>query len=127
MACARADYWLAYWSRREVPSQLFDNSYDRTDGFYIGGLAVIVTVSFLLLIFRSVLLAIGSTRASFVQHDGVLRSILAAPMTFFDATPSMRCCTCVFGVIAQYFELHSARCVPCCFSWTHFESIKQRY
>ena len=82
-----SDYWLAYWSSGTVPRGLFDRNKTYGTNFYIAGLGVISAAAFLLLILRSTFLAYASTRASFRHHDGVLRSILAAPMTFFDTTP----------------------------------------
>jgi hypothetical protein len=81
-----SDYWLAFWSSGTVPKGLFTDS-DRSDNFYIAGLGVISAAAFVMLLLRSLLMAVASTRASFVHHDGVLQSVLRAPLFFFDTTP----------------------------------------
>jgi ATP-binding cassette, subfamily C (CFTR/MRP), member 1 len=81
-----SDYWLAFWSSNTVPEGLFNDS-EKGDNFYIAGLGVISAATFLMLLLRSLLMAVASTRASFVHHDGVLQSVLRAPLFFFDTTP----------------------------------------
>lgn len=85
-----SDYWLAYWTKGTTPQGLWaDTTAVRSDEFYITGLGVISASAFVLLLLRATIFGIASTRASFVHHDGVLRSILHAPMTFFDTTPGV--------------------------------------
>jgi ATP-binding cassette, subfamily C (CFTR/MRP), member 1 len=75
--------WIALWSA--------DTSYVRhTQGFYLGlysGTAVLLGV---VTFFRSYLLATFGVRASKTLHKNLLRSILRAPMSFYDTTPMGR-------------------------------------
>ncbi|GJV23002.1 ABC transporter C family member 14-like protein [Tanacetum coccineum] len=78
-----SDYWLAY-----------ETSEDRADSFdpvvFIGVYAVIAGVSFVIIIGRIIFtmyLGLETAQTFFKQ---ILRSILHAPMSFFDTTPSGR-------------------------------------
>lgn len=83
-----SDYWLAYWTQRSVPFGM--SSEDTSDGFFMAGYVWIAVVAGLALLSRGLVFAVGSYKASRSHHDGLLRSVMRAPATFFDQTPTGR-------------------------------------
>ncbi|KAL2945402.1 ABC transporter C family member 4 [Bienertia sinuspersici] len=78
-----SDYWLAYETSEERASSF--NSL-----FFLSIYSIIVAISIVLVIFRSYFImffGLKTTQAFFTQ---ILHSILHAPMSFFDTTPSGR-------------------------------------
>ena len=77
------DVWIALWTS--------DTSYERNgEGFYIGGYAGFAVLVGVFTFYRSYLLATFGVEASNLLHRNLLSSILRAPMSFFDTTPSGR-------------------------------------
>ncbi|KAI8612768.1 P-loop containing nucleoside triphosphate hydrolase protein [Chytriomyces sp. MP71] len=82
---AGASWWLGVWSS-ETPE-------DQVSGliYYFGIYAVFVlVVSFFGSVYTYVLRAVYALKAATVLHDNVLDSIMKAPMSFFDVTPTGR-------------------------------------
>jgi ABC-type multidrug transport system fused ATPase/permease subunit len=75
--------WLSFWTS--------DASYSRNSlGFYLGMYGALAVLLGFFTFIRSFLLAKFCVQASNVLHKNLLRSILNAPMIFFDTTPSGR-------------------------------------
>lgn len=75
--------WLSFWTS--------DASYSRNSlGFYLGMYGALAVLLGFFTFIRSYLLAKFCVEASNVLHHNLLRSILNAPMVFFDTTPSGR-------------------------------------
>lgn len=75
--------WVAIWTG--------DAKYERQSrSYYLGIYALLAVILGLVTFFRSFLLAIFGVRASGNLHRGLLRSVLHAPMSFFDTTPTGR-------------------------------------
>uniref|UniRef100_A0A7S1VDZ8 Uncharacterized protein n=1 Tax=Grammatophora oceanica TaxID=210454 RepID=A0A7S1VDZ8_9STRA len=74
---------ISLWSR--------DPNYERrSQGFYLGLYALTTVLFAVSTFFRSLLLASFGVKASGVLHKNLLSSILHAPMSFFDTTPTGR-------------------------------------
>lgn len=72
--------WISLWTS--------DTSYERQgEGFYIGGYALFAVLVGVFTFCRSYLLATFGVQASKTMHTDLLKSILRAPMSFFDTTP----------------------------------------
>ena len=91
MGCAEAcniltNWWLAQWSvfseRGEAPPETFP--------FWIGIYGVFVLGSLLLYFLSQLMLSIGAVAAATRLHDGLLHSLLGAPMSWFERTPTGR-------------------------------------
>ena len=75
--------WLSAWTA--------DSSYERnTETFYISGYALTALLMGIVTFIRTFCLTRFSIRSARKLHDKVLRSILRAPMSFFDTTPTGR-------------------------------------
>ena len=75
--------WLSFWTS--------DASYSRNSlGFYLGMYGALAVLLGFFTFIRSYLLAKFCVEASNVLHHNLLRSILNAPIVFFDTTPSGR-------------------------------------
>ncbi|XP_059437206.1 ABC transporter C family member 4 [Corylus avellana] len=78
-----SDYWLAY-----------ETSEDRATSFnpslFISVYAIIAGISFLLILIRSFFAAYMGLKTAQIFFTQILHSILHAPMSFFDTTPSGR-------------------------------------
>eukprot|EP00921_Rhytidocystis_pertsovi_P021853 GHVQ01034965.1.p1 GENE.GHVQ01034965.1~~GHVQ01034965.1.p1 ORF type:complete len:1721 (-),score=244.53 GHVQ01034965.1:456-5618(-) len=77
MAQVGANGWLSYWSDRSYISN------SNGLGVYAGILLLQVCLSFLSLL----CVAVCSQRAARYFHEGLLKGVLRAPMSFFDTTP----------------------------------------
>ncbi|CAN1285585.1 ABC transporter C family member 4 [Linum perenne] len=77
------DYWLAYETNDERAA-----TFNPT--LFISVYAGIAAISVVLLAFRSVFVTLMGLKTSQNFFNGILRSILRAPMSFFDTTPSGR-------------------------------------
>jgi ABC-type multidrug transport system fused ATPase/permease subunit len=75
--------WITLWTQ--------DASYEKhSRAFYLGLYALWAITLGIFTFFRSFMLANFGVRASDDLHNNLLKSILAAPMSFFDATPTGR-------------------------------------
>ena len=91
MGCAEAcniltNWWLAQWSvsseRGEAPPDTFP--------FWLGIYGVFLIGSLLLYFLSQLMLSIGAVAAATRLHDGLLYSLLGAPMSWFERTPTGR-------------------------------------
>ena len=85
--CAAVELWktsmISLWTA--------DSSYEKFPiGFYMGLYAGTAVVLGIVTFVRSLNLALFGVRASQKMHDDLLSSILKAPMSFFDTTPTGR-------------------------------------
>ena len=78
-----SDYWLAY-ETSEKRAQLFNPSQ------FISVYAIIVAVSVVLVALRALSFAVLGLKTAQIFFAQILHSILHAPMSFFDTTPSGR-------------------------------------
>ncbi|MED6155512.1 Multidrug resistance-associated protein 4 [Stylosanthes scabra] len=78
-----SDYWLAYETSAER-AEFFDASK------FITVYGIIVAVSIVLIVLRSYSVTILGLRTAQIFFSQILHSILHAPMSFFDTTPSGR-------------------------------------
>ncbi|KAL1369219.1 hypothetical protein HN51_023337 [Arachis hypogaea] len=78
-----SDYWLAYETSAER-AEFFDASN------FISVYGIIVAVSIVLIVLRSYSVTILGLRTAQIFFSQILHSILHAPMSFFDTTPSGR-------------------------------------
>lgn len=77
------NWWLSYWSRQSQPGSTVSHSL----GFYLGiycGLAVLYAA---LTFVRSVWYLFSALQASRRLQKGAIRSVMHAPLSFFDTTP----------------------------------------
>jgi ABC-type multidrug transport system fused ATPase/permease subunit len=75
--------WITLWTQDPLHE-------DRSLFFYLAGYAVVGILLGVVTFLRSLLLAIFGVKASAALHGSLLRSVLAAPMSFFDTTPTGR-------------------------------------
>jgi len=78
-----SDYWLAYETSQER-AQFFNPS------VFISIYAIIAVVSVLLIVLRSYSVMVLGLKTAQIFFSQILHSILHAPMSFFDTTPSGR-------------------------------------
>lgn len=72
--------WVSVWTA--------DSGYKNNSlGFYLGGLAVVALLLSIASFLRSVTMALTNVAASGRMHTAALRSVMTAPMGFFDVTP----------------------------------------
>lgn len=81
-----SDYWLAYETSEK-------NATSFSPSLFIEVYAIIAVVAFVLVLLRSVLAAYMGLKTSQIFFRQILHSILHAPMSFFDTTPSGRILT----------------------------------
>lgn len=81
-----SDYWLAHETSE-------DNAESFSPSLFISVYAIFAVVAFVLVLFRSILVAFMGLKTSQIFFKQILRSILHAPMSFFDTTPSGRILT----------------------------------
>lgn len=87
------DYWLAYETAAE---RVFNPS------LFIQVYALIAAISFVLVFFRSFFVTRVGLKTADIYFSQILNSILHAPMSFFDTTPS--------GRILSRVIIHSLQC-----------------
>lgn len=87
------DYWLAYETAAE---RVFNPS------LFIQVYALIAAISFVLIFFRSFFVTRVGLKTADIYFSQILNSILHAPMSFFDTTPS--------GRILSRVIIHSLQC-----------------
>lgn len=81
-----SDYWLAYETSDA-------NAASFSPSLFISVYAIFAAVAFVLVFVRSILVAVMGLKTSQIFFVQILRSILHAPMSFFDTTPSGRILT----------------------------------
>ncbi|PIN11315.1 Multidrug resistance-associated protein/mitoxantrone resistance protein, ABC superfamily [Handroanthus impetiginosus] len=120
-----SDYWLA-----------FETSEDRAASFnpsvFIEVYAAIAAVAFVLVLVRSILVAVMGLKTSQIFFKQILHSILHAPMSFFDTTPSGRILTRASNdqtnvdilipffmsmTVSMYITLLSIIIITCQYAW----------
>jgi len=75
--------WISVWSS--------DAQYQRRDqDFYIAGYGIIALLIGLFVFFRSYGMALFGVKAASTMHSNLVTSVLRAPMSFFDTTPTGR-------------------------------------
>ncbi|XP_030451407.2 ABC transporter C family member 14-like [Syzygium oleosum] len=119
------DYWLAYETAEERAS-LFNPS------LFIRIYAIIAGISFLLVLLRAFSVTILGLKTAQIFFSQILHSILHAPMSFFDTTPSGRILTrastdqtnvdifipFLMGMaIAMYVTVLSIFIITCQYAW----------
>ncbi|CAI5942587.1 unnamed protein product [Closterium sp. NIES-65] len=100
-------YWLAYWTK---------DQFNQSAGFYLGIYASLAMLYTILIYFRTLGQAFLGLWTSKKLHEGMLASVLRAPMSFFDTTP--------VGRILNRFSADQAgvdETLP--FSWSTFLNI----
>jgi ATP-binding cassette subfamily C (CFTR/MRP) protein 1 len=75
-------FWLSYWS-----SQMIDENDTRSTQYYLNIYALISMCAVFMQLIRSLLLARHRLKASTTLHENLTKSILSAPVSFFDITP----------------------------------------
>jgi ATP-binding cassette subfamily C (CFTR/MRP) protein 1 len=78
--------WVAMWTADATSGY----SNGKSETFFIVGYALLSIFLGFMTFFRSYSLASFGVRSSFNLHGNVLRSVLKAPMSFFDTTPTGR-------------------------------------
>ncbi|KAK4492590.1 hypothetical protein RD792_003408 [Penstemon davidsonii] len=119
------DYWLAYETSEKRATSF--NPY-----WFIEIYGIIALVSLVLVLVRTILVAIMGLKTSQIFFKQILHSILHAPMSFFDTTPSGRILTRASSdqtnvdilipffmnlTVAMYFTLLSIIIVTCQYAW----------
>ncbi|XP_073063351.1 ABC transporter C family member 14 [Primulina eburnea] len=120
-----SDYWLAY-ETSEKHAASFNPS------VFIEVYIMIAALAFLLIIVRSILVTVMGLKTSQIFFKQILHSILHAPMSFFDTTPSGRVLTrastdqtnvdilipfFMSMTVAMYFTLLSIIIITCQYAW----------
>lgn len=96
------DYWLAYETAGERAS-FFSPS------FFIIVYSILAAVSVVLVVIRSFFVTYFGLKTAQIFFSRILHSILHAPMSFFDTTPSGRILSRVSFIYASFSELCIAR------------------
>lgn len=94
-----SDYWLAYETSEER-AKMFNPS------LFISIYAIITAVSIILVVIRSYIFTLLGLKTAQIFFTQILRSILRAPMSFFDTTPSGRILSRVRTLVAKYVVLN---------------------
>lgn len=81
-----SDYWLAYETSAKRAASF-------SPSLFIEVYGIIAVVSFFIVLARSILVAVMGLKTSQIFFRQILHSILHAPMSFFDTTPSGRILT----------------------------------
>ena len=88
------EYWIATWTDgAEGPVDVFGTTFDaQTEGRsaqydYLKVLASLVALSTFFTVLRSEYAVTGGTRTAKTVHASMLRSVLQAPMSYFETTP----------------------------------------
>ncbi|KAG1660360.1 Multidrug resistance-associated protein 1 [Nymphon striatum] len=84
-----ANVWLSIWSNEALVSQSYTD-YSQYLGFRVGIFGMLGLLSGMCLLIALLTLAYGHIKACAVLHNFMLDSILHAPMSFFDTTPTGR-------------------------------------
>lgn len=71
-------WWLSYWS---------DHMEEHSQMWFLGFYALLTVVSLVVTISLRMVFAKASVRAARVVHESLIKTVLRAPMSFFDTTP----------------------------------------
>jgi len=93
-----SDYWLAYETSKE--SGMFNPS------LFMSVYAIITAVSVILVVTRCYFFTLLGLKTAQILFTQILRSILHAPMSFFDTTPSGRILSRVRTLVPKYVVLN---------------------
>ncbi|KAL9235764.1 hypothetical protein vseg_010500 [Gypsophila vaccaria] len=119
------DYWLAYETSEDRVSSF-------SPSFFITIYAVIAAVSVVLVIIRSFFVTLFGLKTAQLMFSRIFQSILHAPMSFFDTTPSGRILSRASGdqtnvdvfvpfvlnlTVATYISLLSIIIITCQYAW----------
>lgn len=86
-----AAFWLSLWAKRTMETMRNEGSVPASDtSFYVSIYALFGFIGILGLTGRSILIAVHRLRASRKLYVGLTESILRAPISFFDVTPTGR-------------------------------------
>ncbi|KAH6766392.1 multidrug resistance-associated protein 4 [Perilla frutescens var. hirtella] len=120
-----SDYWLAYETSDE-------NATSFSPSLFISVYAILAAVALVLILLRSILVAFMGLKTSQIFFKQILHSILHAPMSFFDTTPSGRILTRASTdqtnvdilipffmsiTLAMYITLLSIIIITCQYAW----------
>lgn len=82
-------FWLALWASQSVKASSTGLS-DSETYYYLGIYSLFGIVGIIGLTGRSIIIAIHRLNASRILHDGLVESVVRAPVAFFDVTPTGR-------------------------------------
>ena len=86
-----AGFWLSLWAERSIRASVEGDPFDTQEtNYYVGIYALFGFIGVLGLTGRSLLIAVHRLRASRQMHNDLTESILRAPVSFFDVTPTGR-------------------------------------
>ncbi len=80
------NWWLAKWTEESEQGHTSAESHS----YWLGVYGLFVLASLFLYFLSQLLLSIGAVNAATRLHDGLLHSLLGAPMSWFESTPSGR-------------------------------------
>jgi len=84
-------FWLAKWTEDSVVAELSDDPFTATKtGWYFNIYATFGVAGIACLTVRSLCMAVHRLRASRTIHEGLTKSIMRAPVSYFDVTPTGR-------------------------------------
>ena len=92
------DYWLSYETSAE-------HAISFNPSLFISVFAIIAVVSVVLLVFRSFFVTLMGLKTAQIFFRQIIQSILHAPMSFFDTTPSGRILSRVRFLITAYWYI----------------------
>ncbi|TMW69132.1 hypothetical protein Poli38472_001288 [Pythium oligandrum] len=82
-----SDLWLSHWTGAESDSDLDSEVSGASVGYNVSIYALLGIGTMILSIMRSISFAVGSVRGSQVLFAAMTKSLLSAPLRFFDANP----------------------------------------
>jgi ATP-binding cassette subfamily C (CFTR/MRP) protein 1 len=86
-----AGFWLAIWAKRTSEATLRGEPFTRGEtNYYVAIYALFGFMGVMGLTARSILVAVHRLKASRKLHDELTHSVLRAPVSFFDVTPTGR-------------------------------------
>lgn len=97
-----SDYWLAYETSGENASSF-------QPSIFIEVYAIIAVISVVLISLRAILVAIVGLQTAQAFFRKILNSILHAPMSFFDTTPSGRILSRVLFSFSHHIRIFTIR------------------
>jgi len=80
-----ANFWLSFWAEATAKAMLDETTVDTV--WYLNVYAAFGIGGVVCLTFRSVVMAVHRLKASRKLHDDLTKSILRAPVSFYDVTP----------------------------------------
>merc|ERR1712232_150476 len=86
-----ASFWLAFWSEKAIGGFLSGNDLTVAEiNYYLSYYAMFALLGVVALGIRAIVIAVHRLYASRKLHEGLTESILSAPVSFFDVTPTGR-------------------------------------